>query len=72
VRVRAVFEEWSVMFKIIFNTRILTPEQLVAFFVHGGQCNGVGEWRPARNGTYGCYEVADAIAKTSNSKQARS
>lgn len=72
VRVRAVFDEWSVMFKVIFNTRVLTPEQLVAFFVHGGQCNGVGEWRPARNGTYGCFEVSDAVAKTSNSALARS
>lgn len=54
---RAEFKAWSTDIIISYNANILTPPQIVNLFRLGGFANGVGDWRPAKNGTFGTFHV---------------
>ena len=58
LRYRAEFPTWSTELLITFNARSMSAEQIVNLINVGGFANGVGEWRPARDGTYGRFHVA--------------
>lgn len=60
LRYRAEFKEWSVLLPIRYNVNSVSLEQLVNFFNYGGFSNGVGDWRPAKDGTYGAFHVESA------------
>lgn len=57
LRYRAEFKEWRTTLKIRLNVGALSVEQMVNLFSIGGFSNGVGEWRPAKDGSNGQFHV---------------
>lgn len=57
VRFRAEFKTWSTKLFIKYNERVITPAQIANLFRLGGFSNGVGDWRPAKNGSFGTFEI---------------
>lgn len=54
---RGEFKTWSTELLIQFNTRTISPSQIVNLFRLGGFANGVGEWRPSRDGNFGRFHI---------------
>ena len=54
---RAEFKTWSTELEITFNARAISLEQMVNLFQLGGFANGVGDWRPAKDGLFGTFHV---------------
>jgi hypothetical protein len=54
---RAEFKSWSTTLDITYNKSAITVEQIVNLFRLGGFANGVGDWRPARDGLFGTFHV---------------
>lgn len=57
IRYRPEFPKWAADLRVTFNSRALTPEQIVNLFEVAGFAVGVGEWRPEKNGQFGRFEV---------------
>lgn len=58
LRYRAEFKSWQATLKIKYNARVVTPAQIVNLFKLAGFSNGIGDWRPARGGSFGTFSVA--------------
>jgi hypothetical protein len=58
IRYRGEFKEWSCTLRLSYNANVLSPEQIVNLFNVAGYAIGVGEWRPARDGSFGRFRVA--------------
>ena len=56
IRYRATYEEWAATLRIQFVPSLIDLGSIVALIDAGGS-NGVGEWRPEKNGSFGTYEV---------------
>lgn len=54
---RGEFKSWRTELMIQFNTRTISPSQIINLFSLGGFSNGVGEWRPSRDGNFGRFRV---------------
>lgn len=60
IRHRAQFEDWYMDLMIDYNVNgPISIEQIINLINLGGFCNGIGEWRPERDGSYGCFKVAN-------------
>lgn len=57
IRYRAEYRNWRATLRIEFMPNIIDLGSIVAL-VDAGGTNGVGEWRPERNGSFGTYRVA--------------
>lgn len=57
LRYRAEFKSWATTLVIKYNASAISAEQIVNLFNVGGFSNGVGEWRPAKDGAYGTFHV---------------
>ena len=57
IRFRAEFPEWSVKLSIKYDMKCITPAQLANLFNQAGFSVGLGDWRPERDGSYGCFSV---------------
>ena len=60
LRFRAEFKSWSTVLHIKYNSGALSLEQVVNLFSIGGFSNGVGDWRPAKDGTFGTFHIESA------------
>jgi hypothetical protein len=58
IRHRAEFKAWSVVLPVRHNAGVLSAEQIVNLFNTAGFAIGVGEWRPAKDGSFGMFHVA--------------
>lgn len=58
IRYRGMFPKWKARLNIRYNAASISPEQILTFLNFGGFSNGVGEWRPSRDGGYGTFHVA--------------
>lgn len=58
IRYRGEFKEWRTWLHIRYNARAMSKEQIVNLFDVAGFAVGVGEWRPAKDGSYGTFHVA--------------
>lgn len=58
IRYRGEFPEWSVLLTIRYNPRAMSAEQIINLLNFGGFSNGVGEWRPEKDGDHGTFHVA--------------
>lgn len=56
IRYRAMYENWSAILRIQFIPNVIDLESVVAL-VDAGGTNGIGEWRPEKNGAFGTFEV---------------
>jgi hypothetical protein len=59
LRYRAQYTDWSAMLTIRYMPHLIDVETVMAL-VEAGGCNGVGEWRPEKDGVYGTYQVERA------------
>ena len=57
LRYRAEFKAWATTLTIKFNSGAMSAEQIVNLFNVGGFSNGVGDWRPAKDGAYGTFHI---------------
>ena len=57
LRYRAEFKTWATTLTIKFNSGAMSAEQIVNLFNVGGFSNGVGDWRPAKDGSYGTFHI---------------
>lgn len=57
IRYRAEFKQWSTVLNIRYNPQAMSKEQIINLFNIGGFANGVGEWRPSKDGAYGTFHV---------------
>lgn len=58
IRYRGEFKEWSTVLQIRYNKNAMSMEQIANLFDIAGFSNGVGEWRPSKDGSYGTFHVA--------------
>lgn len=58
LRYRAEYWPWSVELRVEFLPSVIDVNSIAALIDAGG-ANGVGEWRPEKNGAFGTFEVAD-------------
>lgn len=62
IRYRAQYDQWAVQLRIEFMPNVVDLETIVALIDAGGS-NGIGEWRPEKDGSFGTFKVAgEAIA----------
>jgi hypothetical protein len=59
IRYRAEYREWKARLQVQFMPNVIDLESIIALIDAGG-ANGVGEWRPEKNGAFGTFEVAGA------------
>jgi hypothetical protein len=59
IRHRAMYPKWSATLRIEFIPALIDLGSIVAL-VDAGGTNGIGEWRPEKNGSFGTYEVVGA------------
>lgn len=58
IRYRAQFDNWYMDLPISYNVNgPLSLEQIINLINLGGFTNGIGEWRPERDGSYGTFRV---------------
>ena len=57
VAYRAEFKTWQTELSIMFNTLSISAEQIINLINVGGFANGVGDWRPAKDGSFGTFHV---------------
>ena len=58
IRYRMEFQNWWAEIRIRYNANAISPEQIANLFNMGGFSNGIGEWRPSRDGAHGTFTVA--------------
>ena len=58
IRYRAMYEKWAVDLRVEYLPSVIDLGSIVALIDAGG-ANGVGEWRPEKNGSFGTYRVAE-------------
>lgn len=58
IRYRGEFKNWSATVTIRYNEGAMSLDQIVNLFNVGGFSNGIGEWRPEKDGSYGMFHVA--------------
>ena len=58
LRYRGEFPNWTATLMVRFNGNVLSEAQILNILNVSGFAVGVGEWRPERDGQYGCYHVA--------------
>lgn len=58
IRYRGEFKKWSAIVNIKYNKNAISAPQICNLINIGGFANGIGEWRPQRNGNYGRFHVA--------------
>lgn len=56
LRYRPMYEEWSATLEIQLLEHVITTDQLYGLIDAAGY-NGVGEWRPEKNGVYGTFDL---------------
>ena len=57
LRYRAEFKSWSTELSIQYNAGAISAEQVANIFNIGGFANGVGDWRQAKDGSFGSFHI---------------
>lgn len=55
IRYRPEFKQWKTTLTIRYNKQAISAEQIINLLNYGGFSNGVGEWRPSRDGSFGTF-----------------
>ncbi|MBQ7703939.1 MAG: hypothetical protein IJT73_00705 [Selenomonadaceae bacterium] len=54
---RAEFKTWATTLHIKHNANSMSKAQIVNLFNVGGFSNGIGDWRPAKDGNFGTFHI---------------
>jgi len=57
IHYRPQFMPWKATLHVVYNANVLSRAQLLNLFNTSGFAVGVGEWRPEKDGQYGCFHV---------------
>lgn len=57
IRYRAEFKTWYADLVVRYNPKSMSAEQIINLLNIGGFANGVGEWRPSKDGSFGTFHV---------------
>ena len=57
LRYRAEFKDWKTKLQVRYNSGAVSAEQVVNVFNIGGFANGVGDWRQAKDGSFGSFHI---------------
>lgn len=57
LRYRPEFWPWSATLEVSYFVSVLTRASVLSLIDAGGMAVGVGEWRPEKDGEFGCYRV---------------
>lgn len=57
IRYRGEVVDWSMDLEIKFNADVLSAEQTINLLNIAGFAQGIGEWRPEKNGDHGTFTV---------------
>jgi len=57
LRYRGEFSGWKTRLQVKYNASSISIDQLVSVLDVAGFAIGVGEWRPAKEGSYGMFQV---------------
>lgn len=61
LRYRAIYPNWYAKIPVVYNSRMISREQLLALIDAAGFGVGIGEWRPgapqSQSGQFGCFVV---------------
>lgn len=74
VRTRPIFPEWAAKVSVRYVRSLLTERTIANLFGAAGMIVGIGDWRPQKNGSYGCWKCVpetDADFKRITAKQGR-
>lgn len=55
LRYRAEFRQWSATVVIQYLANSVSASQIMSFLEYGGFCDGLGEWRASRDGSFGHF-----------------
>lgn len=55
IRYRPEFKKWETTLTVKYNKKAISKEQIINLLNYGGFANGVGEWRPSRDGSFGTF-----------------
>jgi len=58
IRYRAEYRAWRALLRVEFMPNLIDLDSIVAL-VDAGGANGVCEWRPEKNGSFGTFQVID-------------
>jgi len=54
---RGQIDTWSCSFTVRFNRGFIDETGLATLISYGGFANGLGDWRPQKNGTFGQFQL---------------
>lgn len=57
LRYRAMYPEWGATLLVEYAPQLIDAKSVIALIDAGGSTNGVGEWRPEKDGSFGRYQV---------------
>lgn len=57
IRYRAEFKKWEAELTIRYNPNVMSAEQIINLINMGGFANGIGDWRPSKDGSFGTFHV---------------
>jgi len=60
IHYRAMFDPWSISFDVRYNPLVITNEAILNLVQLAGFHQGIGDWRPEKNGTMGMFHVKSA------------
>ena len=58
IRYRGEYRDWYAILNIAYNKNAISADQIINLINMGGFANGVGEWRPEKDGQFGTFHVA--------------
>ena len=59
IRYRGEVRKWKMTFSIRYNANFISQEQVVNLLETAGFSQGIGEWRPEKNGEYGTFTAQE-------------